>query len=354
MNKANLLTPLVVALALGACDFVGNALAPSVRGDAAGTAAQPVAIVPLDTSKLGEPSGTSAGMRIPQFRSDLAHLQQSAVEQVQRGKQLQADTEARVAGYQIAASTIKTNPQAATASDASVGAWRNAQAQLQAISAALDQMNGLSNEVAKNVAYAAFLLQSIRETDKVPDAAAEDHGQLRVLEESTSQTSTSLDQLLDELRQEVLSRSHFLGAEGAKLAQTAPPSASASNNVAMAPQPSTEQSAHVAAPAGAGLASGRPFVVIRFDNPGVEYEQQLYEAVSTALARWPNVAFDLVGVAPATGTSEDAARNSEAARASMEKVMHSLLNMGLPADRVSVSQVTDPNIQSNEVHLYVR
>ena len=354
MNKVNLLTPLVVALALGACDFVGNALAPSVRGGAAGTTAQPVAIVPLDTSKLGEPSGTSAGVRIAQFRSDLAHLQQAAVEQVQRGKQLQADTEARVASYQIAASTIKTNPQAATVSDASVGAWRNAQAQLQAISAALDQMNGLSNEVAKNVAYAAFLLQSIRETNTAPDAAAEDHGQLRVLEESTSQTSTSLDQLLDGLRQEVLHRSHFLGAEGAKLAQTAPPSAGAPDNVAMAPQQSTEQSAHVAAPAGAGLASGRPFVVIRFDNPGVEYEQQLYEAVSTALARWPNVAFDLVGVAPATGTSEDAARNSEAARASMEKVMHSLLNMGLPADRVSVSQVTDPNIQSNEVHLYVR
>jgi hypothetical protein len=34
--------------------------------------------------------------------------------------------------------------------------------------------------------------------------------------------------------------------------------------------------------------------------------------------------------------------------------MRSLLDMGLPADRVSTSQVTDPNIQSNEVHLYVR
>ena len=28
--------------------------------------------------------------------------------------------------------------------------------------------------------------------------------------------------------------------------------------------------------------------------------------------------------------------------------------LGLPADRVSLAQVTDPNIQSNEVHLYVR
>jgi hypothetical protein len=34
--------------------------------------------------------------------------------------------------------------------------------------------------------------------------------------------------------------------------------------------------------------------------------------------------------------------------------MRSLLDMGLPADRISLSQVTDPNIQANEVHLYVR
>jgi hypothetical protein len=112
--------------------------------------------------------------------------------------------------------------------------------------------------------------------------------------------------------------------------------------------------AQAAAPAGAGLASGRPFVVIRFDNPEVEYEQQLYDAVSTALAQRPQVAFDLVGVAPAAGASEDAAGNGEAARASTDRVMQSLLDMGLPADRVSVSQIADPGIQGNEVRLYVR
>jgi hypothetical protein len=353
MNKLRVLSLLVAVSALGACEFVGSAAAPSVTGGATtGTTAQPAAIIPLDASKLGEPSGTSAGARITQLRSDLAQLQQAAVQQVQRQRQLQADIDAGVAGYQIAAGTIKANPQGGTASDASVGAWRNAQAQLQSISATLDQMNALSNDVAKNVAFAAFMLQSIRETSAASDATAEDHRQLGVLEETTSGTSTSLDRLLDGLRQEVLRQSHFLGAEGAKLAQMAPPSVGAPANVAMSPQPSTE--GHVAGPAGAGLASGRPFVVIRLNNPGVDYEQQLYEAVSAALARWPDVAFDLVAVAPAAGTSEENAQNAEAARASTQKVMQSLLTMGLPADRISLSQVTAPNIQTNEVHLYVR
>jgi hypothetical protein len=350
MNKFTILSLLVAAATLAACEFAGNALAPSITGGPGNRTVQLTPIVPLDPAVLGQPSGTSAGMRIAQFRSDLAQLQQAAVQQVQRGRQLQADMDASVASYQIAAGTIKSNPQGAAASDA---AWRNAQAQLQTVSVTLDQMSGLSNDVAKNVAYAAFLQQSVNETNAAPDATEQDRRQLGILEQSTNQTGTSLSQLLDGLRQEVLGQSHFLGTEGAKLAQLAPPSAAAPSPVAMSPQPAPEQSTHIAGAAGAGLASGRPFVVIRFDNPGVEYEQQLYEAVSAALARSPDVAFDLVGVAPA-GTSEDGAANAEAARQSMQRVKQSLLNMGLPADRISISQLSDPNIQTSEVHLYVR
>jgi hypothetical protein len=105
---------------------------------------------------------------------------------------------------------------------------------------------------------------------------------------------------------------------------------------------------------GAGLATGHPFVVIRFDQPGLEYRERLYEAVNAALARSPGVAFDLVAVAPAGGTPEQIALNSKAARADMEQVQRSLLDMGLPADRVSATETTDPKIEINEVRLYVR
>jgi hypothetical protein len=346
MKRLRLLSLLVAAATLAGCEFASNAVAPSVVGGAGSAPGAPTAIVPLDVSKLGQPSGTSAGIRIAKFRTDLAQLQHAAIQEIQRGTQLQADMDASVATYKIAMGTIDSSRQANAAAPVPADAWRNAQAQLQTISSVLDRMSGLSNEVAKNVAFGAFLGQSIRETNAAPDATDLDRQQLKLLEDSTTQTSTSLDQLLGGLRQQVLQQSHFLGTEGARLAQIAPPGAPV--NAAVSPQP--QQPTHVAAPAGAGIASGRPFVVIRFDNPGVEYEQQLYEAVSAALARSPSVAFDLVGAAPATGTPED----SEAARASMERVRQSLMNMGLPADRVSISQLTDPDIQSNEVRLYVR
>jgi hypothetical protein len=345
MKKPIFLAPLVLSLALGACEFATSAVAPSITGG--GVGGQPIAIVPLDAAQLGSP----VGARVAQLQSDLARLQQAGIRQVQRATQLQADMDASVASYQIAVGTLKSGQPGAAATN-SAGEWQHAQAQLRTVSATLDQMSGLSNDVAKNVAFAAFLLQSIREANAAPNAVDQDRRQLGLLETSANQTSVSLDRLLEGLRQQVLSQSHFLGVEGAKLAQIAPPSAGTITSAPLPPQPAA--SGHIAAPAGAGLAGGRPFVVIRFDNPGVEYEQQLYEAVSAALTRAPDVAFDLVAVAPAMGTSEEITSNSEAARASSERVMRSLLNMGLPADRVSVSQVTDPNVQTNEVRLYVR
>jgi hypothetical protein len=326
MQKLTVAALMVVASTLGACEFAASGLAPSVTGRAPESSPQPATIVPLDPSELGTPTGTSVGSRIPRFRSDLAQLQQAAIPQIQRGRQLLTNMDTDISVYQVAVGRIEPAQQDGTASTESVGTWQRAQAQLRAISAALDEINGLSGEVAKNIAFSAYLLQSIRAAGTAPDAVDEDRRQLQVLEGATAQTSASLDQLLGTMQQSVLRQSHFLGMEGAKLAQMAPP----------------------------GAASGQPFVVIRFDNPNVDYEQQLQDAVSAALARSPNIGFDLVAAAPASGTSEDIARNSEAARASMEKVRGSLLDMGLSPDRVSISQVTDPEIESNEVRLYLR
>jgi hypothetical protein len=362
MRKFGVAALLVVASALSACEFAGSALVPSVTGRAPG-AGQPAPIVPLDASKLGTPTGTSAGMRMGRFRSDLVQLQQSAAAQIERGRQLQADMDANVSGYQATVAAMKPGQQGGAAE---AGAWQSAQAQLRAISTTLDQMNDLSGEVAKNVAYAAYLLESIRAAGSAPDAVEEDHRQLQVLDEATARTSMSLDRLLNALRQEVLRQSHFLGTEGARLAQVAPASGAAANaGISVqppAPQPlpqepetqTAPQPALPAGPAGAGLATGRPFVVIPFDDPAVQYEQQLYEAVNAALERSPNVAFDLVAVTPAAATPDEAALNSEAAQANADRVMRSLLDMGLPADRISLTQITDPNVQRNEVHLYVR
>ena len=64
--------------------------------------------------------------------------------------------------------------------------------------------------------------------------------------------------------------------------------------------------------------------------------------------------FDLVAVAPTIGGAARIALNSQKARQHAENVMRSLVEMGLPPNRVAVSAKTQQQAANNEVHLFVR
>ena len=100
--------------------------------------------------------------------------------------------------------------------------------------------------------------------------------------------------------------------------------------------------------------NARPLVVIRFDRPNVEYQLALYNAVSKALERKPNAAFDLVAVHPKTGSPAQIVLNSTAARRNAENVMRTLAEQGLPTSRVGMNSMSSPTVQANEVRVYVR
>ncbi|MFP6757229.1 MAG: hypothetical protein VCC99_03290, partial [Alphaproteobacteria bacterium] len=100
--------------------------------------------------------------------------------------------------------------------------------------------------------------------------------------------------------------------------------------------------------------SGAPLVVIRFDRPDVDYEQALYESVSAALARQAEARFELVAVTPLSGGPSDVAANAGVAKRNAERVMRSLIDMGLPVDRVIMSAETSDSARTNEVQIYQR
>lgn len=365
MKKRSIIAVLAVAMTLGACEFSQNAVAPSISGQPVGTTpaapvagapVQPVPYQPLDVSQAGQPTGTLVGERVNQLRADLTRLQTGTAEQIQRHQQLRADSEANAAAYQTTVGAINAKLQVGTTpgNPGVIDAYKRAQGQLQMVGADLDQMNALSNNAANNAAFNAYLLESIRASYSVYGAVEEDHRQLRILEDAATQTSVSIDRLLTALTEDISRQNHFLGIERANLTQMA----MAVNNgeyygTTLASRAIMPPAQPASAP-GTGLMSGRPLVVIRFDRSDVKFEQALYQATSAALQRRPNAAFDVVAVGSAIGTPAQVALNSDIARTNADKVTRSLLDMGLPADRISLSQVTDPNIQSNEVHLYVR
>ncbi|HEY9538148.1 MAG TPA: hypothetical protein VIS03_11210, partial [Kiloniellaceae bacterium] len=111
------------------------------------------------------------------------------------------------------------------------------------------------------------------------------------------------------------------------------------------------------APAGgaaAAVGQRQPLAVIRFDRDNVQYEQALFTVVGAALERRPNAAFDIVAVAPSGSDSARVALDTNRSRRNAENVLRTLTNMGLPADRMTLSATASPQAHVNEVHIYVR
>ncbi len=94
-----------------------------------------------------------------------------------------------------------------------------------------------------------------------------------------------------------------------------------------------------------------PLVIIRFDQADVAYEAPLFGAVNAALARKPDAAFDVVAVTPGEAPTE---LDSERGRRNAEMVAKSLGDFGVPLDRVTLSAAAKPDVQVDEVYVYVR
>src|SRR4051812_41270139 len=366
---------LTAALAmLGACEFADNAVKPSVTGNPATGAdtaqssapAQPVGVIrnsdgsvtvpPLDNSKPDQPTGTAVGQKVQELKGDLVRLQDTLKAQTGRQQALHGDIEQNAAAYQAITGAIAGKLQVGTTpgNPGIVQAWTQAQQNLNAVETDIGQLNALSNEVAGNAAYVAFLQDSVRAAFGVSGAVDEDHRQLRQLQDQVAQTNVDVDRLLSLMSQDVARQNEYLATERSNLTALASGVSKgdflgttlASNTVPAPMQPTL--------PPGAGAASGRPLVTIRFDRPNVNYEQALYQAARKALEIRPNAAFDVVGVAPASGAAAQVALNGDIARTNADRVVRSLLSMGLPADRVSTGQTSDANVQANEVRIYVR
>lgn len=102
--------------------------------------------------------------------------------------------------------------------------------------------------------------------------------------------------------------------------------------------------------------SAPPLVTIRFNQPQVDFEQQLYDALAQAVAAKPDLMIDLVTRAPTSGggtTVADkqwqatAGRNTRTVIAAMER-------MGVPVQRISVTGQFAPSLSYDETQVFVR
>ena len=229
------------------------------------------------------------------------------------------------------------------------GQWNTAQASLDALSANINQLNALGTDVTNDSSTAHFALDQIGATFNVSGAVDEDHRQLSLLEDETSQTIVLIDRLLKEVSDDVQRQTAYVANERGNLTRWPAPSRMASFMAACPAFPPRRPAG------GVQLASaGTPLVVIRFDHPDVDYQQILYAALNQALQARPNAGFEVVAVAPTRGNAASVQIAQTTARRHAQEVMRSMTDMGVPATRMGVASATDPAAAGSEVRVFVR
>lgn len=383
------------SVALAGCSFASEGLWPSLSGDEPrrppsqaqaaqaqqqqqaqrvqqppGVPARPAAAMPPPSGQpqpmvlgaappvqAGQPTGTFVGTQVAGLRGELVQLQGRLNERGQRFAQVRASTTQNAQVYHGIVAAIGARLQMGTTPGNPVltQQWNEAQGQLDRLSSDIAGMNALGNEVSADASLANFLLDRARGTYSLSGAVDDDHRQLQVLEDEISRTQVSLERLLSELTGDIQRQTSYIGAERANLtALSYGVKSGQAFGGALSNRLGAVSPADLAGGRPVQLAGRRPLVVIRFDRPDVPYQQALYNAVSKAIEARPQAQFDLVSVTPQRGGAADASLAQQRARRSAENVMRSLGDMGLPANRVTMSSTTSAEAATNEVHLYVR
>jgi len=307
--------------------------------------------------KGGKSTGTLVGNKISTLRDDLKRLQASIDIENNDLQAVRSKSNANSKTYHERVAVMRSKLQLGTTpgNPMLVGAWNAAQEQLEKVNDDIGEMNSLSSRVAADASMSAYLLDATRASFGISGAVDEDHQQLEVLEDEVSQTVVLIERLLTELSDDIRRQSNYVANERNQLNTLAlaikngeffgPSLASTAYNVSSVKSPNVTSSR-------SGLNRGRPLVIIRFNQTNVNYEQALYTAVNKVLQNQPNATFELVAVSSVNGGTAKAALNANETRRNAQNVLRSLVDMGLPPGRVSLSATSSSS--GNEVRLYLR
>jgi hypothetical protein len=360
-------------LSLAACSDIDNMFGDDSGGmsaadapSAADASTPPTAAAPLSVSAApggalvatitpvtidaGPDTGTAVNKTIQSIRAQVSGLQVKLAANSARLSDLRNQGAGAAGAYQEAKAHITTRLQVGTTrgNPELVAEWNTAQGQMDALSGNINALNNLGTDVTNDSSTAHYALDQIGATFNVSGAVDEDHRQLQLLQDQTSQTIVMIDRLLTEASSAVQRQTAYVATERANLTTLA---ASIKNGELYGGGGVTGSLSGV----NLTMASaGSPLVVIKFDRSDVDYQQILYAALNQALQNRPSAGFQVVAVSPTRGTAASVQLAQSSARRHAQDVMRSMTDMGVPATRLNVASTTDPGATTSEVRVFVR
>ncbi len=305
--------PLILAAAAAVltsgCLFAGDAKWPKLQMPPEKPAASTEAPAPAATA---EPDAVrkspddirdgiaSIGARLDLRASDIDSVQSLVVDQRMR--------------FETAAAAAES---AAPGSSARKDRWNEAQVELTRLTAQVDRLADLAESVRSDTGQLAELYASVAgDTSEPPSDTT-------VMQKLMAQAG----RLLDRIRTERAEGERYIDGAQARLAQENPG----------APEPK--------APA---LPKDREaYIVFHLDRDTAGYEQEVRDAVTQALARKPDMMFDLYAVA---GNAQDDVRAQDRA-VDIRRIIRS---MGVDESRISLTEIRLARETSPEVRIYIR
>jgi len=309
----------------------------------------PVATITPVNIDAGPDTGTAVNKTVQALRNQVMGLQQKLSGNYGQLTQLRNQGAGAASAYQEAKAHITTRLQVGTTrgNPELVAEWNTAQGQLDALSANVNALNALGTDITNDSSAAHFALDQIGATFSVSGAVDEDHRQLQLLDDQTSQTIVMIDRLLKETSDAIQRQTAYLANERANL-----------TTLAAAIKSGDFYGGGVTSSLGTGgiqaAYAGTPLVVVKFDRPNVDYQQILYAALNQALQNRPGANFQVVAVSPTRGSAASVQIAQSTARRHAQDVMHTMTEMGVPATRMALSAATDPAATTSEVRVFLR
>ncbi len=358
-------------------------------------------------SNFGPSSGTVVGNRAAALRDEVLRLRSSVNLNSNEFAILRTSGAAGAVQYHstVAAITARLQNGTTKGNPILLRQWEEADASLGEVTSSLNKLNSLQVSVDADASVASYLLDSVQAAFDLSGAVDEDHDQLKLLHDEVSRLVVQLDYLRNQTTSDIQRQSSYLTTERANIQalafaisrgellgnslanrpvivtpapvatvpgpssfapQAAPAMSVTQGSIGpepMSPRELIQETGSLAAPTGiatrnsnvgAAPSVGRLLVLIRYNQPNVDYQQQLSQAVGTAIERRPNAEFSVVAVSPASGDPATLAEQQQAAKSNADEVKRSLIQLGLSPSRITMANTQAQTAQSPEVHVYIR
>ena len=313
---------------------------------------------------IAEASGTFVGQKIDPLKTDYTSVGDAFDVHRDSYEEVKSRVYGSATEFYGTVAAINTKLQLGTTpgNPVLVRQYDQAQGELDNIEEYLREINLLNQKVNADAGVVALLKSTINKVLRLAGAIDQDHRQLEVLEDDVEKLEIDIARLINEITEEISRQAGFAKIENQNLLVMA---VAIRNGEAMGTGILNRSFLAAQALADAGPPdqqlevpqvniSGLPLVVIRFDDPDINYEKTLFDAIGITVDKKPGANFGLVAVAPIGKNEAETRINSSKVKKYAERVLRSLVSFGLPSKKVALTAKTSGDVVVPEVHIYVQ